>query len=65
MSAPESSWFNASYNNDTGGSCIKIAPLLDQVGFRDSKNKKGPAVVVPQAAWSAFLGPATESNITV
>ncbi|MGW0792947.1 DUF397 domain-containing protein [Streptomyces sp. NPDC002911] len=62
--APESSWLKSSYSNDTGGSCVEIAPLLNQVGIRDSKNKKGPALVVPQAAWSAFLGLAIESSTT-
>ncbi|MFJ6566762.1 DUF397 domain-containing protein [Streptomyces sp. NPDC091292] len=54
--APESAWFKSSYSNDTGGSCVEVADLADQVGIRDSKNKNGPALVVPAAAWSSFVG---------
>ena len=54
--APEAAWFKSSYSNDTGGSCVEIAPLAGQVGIRDSKDKTGPALVVPTAAWSSFVG---------
>ncbi|MET7888765.1 DUF397 domain-containing protein [Streptomyces avermitilis] len=54
--AEESAWFKSSYSNDTGGSCVEIAPLKDrQVGIRDSKDKQGPALVVPTSSWAAFL----------
>ncbi|MEV8315125.1 DUF397 domain-containing protein [Streptomyces sp. NPDC059900] len=52
---PESAWYKSSYSNDSGGSCVEIAALEHQVGIRDSKNKKGPALVVPTAAWSSFM----------
>ncbi|WP_328665329.1 DUF397 domain-containing protein [Streptomyces sp. NBC_00322] len=54
--AEESAWFKSSYSNDTGGACVEIANLTSQVGIRDSKNKKGPALVVPTGAWSSFIG---------
>ncbi|MGW7072176.1 DUF397 domain-containing protein [Streptomyces sp. NPDC054855] len=54
--APESRWYKSSYSNDTGGSCVEIAGLDDQVGIRDSKDKSGPALVVPATAWSSFIG---------
>ncbi|MBM7167165.1 DUF397 domain-containing protein [Streptomyces sp. G44] len=53
--APEDAWFKSSYSNDTGGSCVEIAPLTNQVGIRDSKDKAGPALVVPAGAWSSFV----------
>ncbi|MEU1629339.1 DUF397 domain-containing protein [Streptomyces sp. NPDC020096] len=53
--AEESAWFKSSYSNDTGGSCVEIADLTSQVGIRDSKDKTGPALVVPTAAWSSFV----------
>ncbi|MFJ3439167.1 DUF397 domain-containing protein [Streptomyces cyaneofuscatus] len=62
--AAESMWHKSSYSNDTGGSCVEIAPLNDQVGIRDSKDKQGPALVVPQAAWTAFLTLAGTSNVS-
>ncbi|MFD9206601.1 DUF397 domain-containing protein [Streptomyces sioyaensis] len=54
--APESAWFKSSYSNDTGGACVEVADLTGQVGIRDSKDKNGPALVVPTAAWSSFVG---------
>ncbi|MFF3159096.1 DUF397 domain-containing protein [Streptomyces sp. NPDC057910] len=54
--ADESAWFKSSYSNDSGGNCIEIADLTGRVGIRDSKDKTGPALVVPAAAWSSFVG---------
>ncbi|MFF2852458.1 DUF397 domain-containing protein [Streptomyces sp. NPDC058001] len=54
--APESAWFKSSYSNDTGGACVEIADLVDQVGIRDSKDKSGPALVVSAATWHSFVG---------
>ncbi|MBX7551552.1 DUF397 domain-containing protein [Streptomyces sp. tea 10] len=54
--ASESAWFKSSYSNDTGGNCVEVADLTPQVGIRDSKKKSGPALVVPAAAWSSFIG---------
>ena len=53
--APEPAWFKSSHSNDTGGNCVEIADLANQVGIRDSKDKRGPALVVPTAAWSSFI----------
>ncbi|MEU5402145.1 DUF397 domain-containing protein [Streptomyces sp. NPDC005963] len=51
----ESAWFKSSHSNDTGGACLEIAALPGQVGIRDSKNKQGPALVVPTGAWHTFI----------
>lgn len=59
--AEESAWFKSSYSNDTGGSCVEIADLTSQVGIRDSKNKKGPALVVPTDSWRKFVSFAVTS----
>ncbi|WP_447032640.1 DUF397 domain-containing protein [Streptomyces hypolithicus] len=56
--AEESAWFKSSYSNDTGGSCVEIADLTSQVGIRDSKDKQGPALVVPRASWHTFVNSA-------
>lgn len=53
--APEEAWFKSSYSNDTGGSCVEIADLTTQVGIRDSKDKQGPALLVPTASWTSFI----------
>ncbi|WP_411143114.1 DUF397 domain-containing protein [Streptomyces sp. x-80] len=54
--ATEEGWFKSSYSSQDGGNCIEIAHLTGQVGIRDSKDKAGPALVVPAAAWSSFMG---------
>jgi hypothetical protein len=61
--APESAWFKSSYSNDTGGSCVEVANLASQVGIRDSKNKKGPALVVPTDSWGEFVSFAVTSVV--
>lgn len=53
--AEEDAWFKSSYSDSQGGSCVEIADLAHQVGIRDSKDKAGPALVLPSAAWAAFL----------
>ncbi|MEW1600839.1 DUF397 domain-containing protein [Streptomyces sp. DH-12] len=49
-------WRKSSYSNDQGGSCLEV---LDGhrhgIPVRDSKNPHGPALIVPGAAWSAFV----------
>ncbi|WP_405538058.1 DUF397 domain-containing protein [Streptomyces sp. NBC_00075] len=54
--ADESAWFKSSYSNDSGGACVEIAACTDHVGIRDSKDRTGPALLVPTAAWSSFVG---------
>jgi hypothetical protein len=55
--ASEAAWFKSSYSEANGTGCVEIAHLTDaaQVGIRDSKDKTGPALVVPAAAWAAFV----------
>ncbi|MFF0044694.1 DUF397 domain-containing protein, partial [Streptomyces mirabilis] len=38
------------------GSCVEMANLASRVGIRDSKNKRGPALLVTATAWTAFVG---------
>ncbi|WP_306324021.1 MULTISPECIES: DUF397 domain-containing protein [unclassified Streptomyces] len=54
--APEGAWFKSTYSDQGGGDCVEVAGLSDQIGIRDSKDKCGPALVVPAAAWSSFVG---------
>ncbi|MGR3938263.1 DUF397 domain-containing protein [Streptomyces sp. BRA346] len=55
--APENAWFKSSYSEANGTMCVEIAHLTrtTEVGIRDSKEKAGPALVVPAAAWAAFI----------
>ncbi|GAB2887845.1 DUF397 domain-containing protein [Streptomyces mayteni] len=49
-------WRKSSYSNDEGGTCVEVADGHPRVvPVRDSKNPAGPALVVPAAAWQAFV----------
>jgi hypothetical protein len=48
-------WRRSSYSNQSGGNCVEIADgFPGAVPVRDSKSP-GPALVVPAAAWAAFV----------
>ncbi|NEW70416.1 DUF397 domain-containing protein [Streptomyces rhizosphaericus] len=65
--APEDAWFKSSYSEANGTMCVEIAhlPHTDQVGIRDSKNKVGPALVVPVTAWVAFIEQIRETEYVI
>ncbi|WP_244927107.1 DUF397 domain-containing protein [Streptomyces eurocidicus] len=49
----------SSYSGGTGGDCVEWAPASAATGAvpaRDSKRPAGPVLVVPAAAWLAFVG---------
>ncbi|WP_433892748.1 DUF397 domain-containing protein [Streptomyces sp. CA-111067] len=53
--APEGAWFKSTHSGAEGNSCVEVANLDDIIGIRDSKDKSGPALVVPADAWSSFI----------
>ncbi|WP_411121399.1 DUF397 domain-containing protein [Streptomyces sp. x-19] len=52
-----SGWRKSSYSDNEGADCIEV---LDHhphgTPVRDSKNPRGPVIVVPAGAWGAFVG---------
>lgn len=57
MTAPEPDrivWHTSSYSG-TNGDCVEVAPSPGAVHVRDSKDRAGPALTVPTAAWHAFV----------
>ncbi len=50
----EVGWHTSSYSSH-GGACVEVAPAPDTVLVRDSKDRTGPTLTVPAAAWRAFL----------
>ncbi|MFJ3903538.1 DUF397 domain-containing protein [Streptomyces sp. NPDC090025] len=49
-------WRKSSYSNSQGGDCVEVLDgVPGVVPVRDSKNP-GPALLVPAAAWAAFVG---------
>ncbi|WP_411120750.1 DUF397 domain-containing protein [Streptomyces sp. x-19] len=49
-------WRKSSYSNMQGGDCLEVADgVPGLVPVRDSKDPGGPALLLPVAAWSAFV----------
>ncbi|CAM5245130.1 DUF397 domain-containing protein [Streptomyces tanashiensis] len=49
-------WFKSSYSNSQGGDCVEVShDFAGVVPVRDSKVVDGPVLIVPAAAWSAFV----------
>ncbi len=49
-------WIKSSYSGDNGGNCIEVAPgFPGVVPVRDSKEPRGPVLVIPAHGWSAFV----------
>ncbi|MER7186121.1 DUF397 domain-containing protein [Streptomyces hyaluromycini] len=50
-------WRRSSYSNTNGGECVEITEdFPGVVPVRDSKSPHGPVLIVPAAAWDAFVG---------
>ncbi|MFJ7338294.1 DUF397 domain-containing protein [Streptomyces sp. NPDC101116] len=62
MTTVEPAWFKSSYSSSGDGDCVEVAvaPRLDTVLIRDSKNKQGPQLRLSPTAWSVFLTHAGE-----
>ncbi|MDT0344552.1 DUF397 domain-containing protein [Streptomyces litchfieldiae] len=58
-------WEKSSYSNGEGGNCVEFARTFAAdagvVPVRDSKRPEGAALVVPAAAWQAFVDTVTAS----
>ncbi|TDB71350.1 DUF397 domain-containing protein [Micromonospora sp. KC723] len=37
------------------GNCVEVATVAARVAVRDSKDRPGPVLVFPEAAWAAFV----------
>ncbi|GGX08472.1 DUF397 domain-containing protein [Streptomyces noursei] len=49
-------WRKSSYSGSQAGSCIEVNDgYAGGVPVRDSKNPKGPALVVRPEAWASFV----------
>ena len=51
----EATWFKSSYSGQEPSACVEVANLSTAVGVRDSKDKTGPALLIPATAWAAFV----------
>ncbi|GGX10676.1 DUF397 domain-containing protein [Streptomyces noursei] len=49
-------WRKSSYSDNEGGDCIEVLDGHPHgIPVRDSKAPRGPVIVVPAGAWSAFV----------
>ncbi|MGW2020455.1 DUF397 domain-containing protein [Streptomyces sp. NPDC001927] len=49
-------WRKSTHSDGNGGSCLEVLDHVPGVvPVRDSKNPAGPALIVPAAAWAAFV----------
>ncbi|WP_328725202.1 DUF397 domain-containing protein [Streptomyces sp. NBC_00259] len=49
-------WRKSTYSNGEGGDCVEVLDALPGVvPVRDSKVPDGPVIVLPAAAWAAFV----------
>ncbi|MER6086505.1 DUF397 domain-containing protein [Streptomyces bluensis] len=66
MTTENPQWFTSSYSSN-GGQCIQVATNLAAsrgvVPVRDSKNPNSPALVISEAAWSAFVDLAKDAGV--
>ncbi|MDO0933462.1 DUF397 domain-containing protein [Streptomyces sp. DG2A-72] len=48
-------WFTSTYSNGAGGECVECALTDARALVRDSKNAKGPVVMVRSGSWCSFV----------
>ncbi|MEU9331739.1 DUF397 domain-containing protein [Streptomyces sp. NPDC048290] len=53
-------WVKSTYSGNGGDTCVEWAPdtatASGLVPIRDSKTPTGPSLLIPEPAWSAFIG---------
>ncbi len=59
----EATWTKSSRSAENGGNCVEVAGLSRAVAIRDSKNPRGPVLVVSVAEWPNFLDRAKSGAI--
>jgi len=49
-------WRKSSYSGNGGGNCVEVATNLPgMVAVRDSKDRRGPKLILTEGAWSALV----------
>ncbi|MGW3914314.1 DUF397 domain-containing protein [Streptomyces sp. NPDC005070] len=49
-------WAKSTYSSSSNGNdCVEIAPTLQRIHIRDSKNPGGARLATAPAAWTAFV----------
>ncbi|MFJ9676615.1 DUF397 domain-containing protein [Streptomyces sp. NPDC101194] len=48
-------WRKSGHSGGSGTECVEVADLQSTVGIRDSKQPRGPHIVVRHNAWARFV----------
>ncbi|MFE2354571.1 DUF397 domain-containing protein [Streptomyces parvulus] len=59
MSSTELAWFKSSYSSGGDGDCVEVAACPAAVHVRDTKDRRGPQLVLSPAAWRDFVAHAS------
>lgn len=51
----ELTWVKSTHSTADGPSCVEAAATVGAVHVRDSKDREGPRLAFPSAAWSHFV----------
>jgi hypothetical protein len=66
MDLTNAEWRKSSYSSGNGGQCVEVARNLPGVvAVRDSKDREGPALVIPADAWQAFTTGTAKGEFSV
>ncbi|WP_433891809.1 DUF397 domain-containing protein [Streptomyces sp. CA-111067] len=64
--APEDTWFKSTHSQENATACVEVADLTQSTGsvaIRDSKDKAGPALLVPAESFAAFVAAVREDGL--
>ena len=55
MDLTDAIWRKSSRSGNNGGNCVEVATSLpDVVAIRDSKDQRGPVLIITPDQWEAF-----------
>lgn len=60
---PHRGWFKSSYSAAASDNCVEVRLSPGRIGVRDSKDRSGPALAIPSAAWSSLLTAAKSGHL--
>jgi hypothetical protein len=56
MDLTRAEWRKSSYSGGNGGTCVEVARNLPNiVAVRDSKNPRGPVLIISRDEWAKFI----------
>ncbi|WP_420116709.1 DUF397 domain-containing protein [Micromonospora sp.] len=55
--------WRTSSRSGSEGDCVEVAAFTDAVAVRDSKDRPGPVLTFPPAAWTGFVAAASSGEL--